>query len=318
MSIQISAIICALHHTAYLDKAIQSLINQTLPKEQYEIIVVSSGSIDETKMIGESFNHLENFRCIHEPIKGLSQARNMGWQDARGEYVAYLDDDAIASPEWLERIVNAFETIRPPPGGVGGKIIPIWEGKRPDWLSKQLEAPLTILNWGDRPIFLTEEYQYLAGANVSYRREILQNIGGFCTNLGRKGNTLLSNEERLLDRTLRKQGLGLYYDPKICVRHHIKVERLVKSWFYKRFFWQGVSDVILQYNIENAHNETKSKYLYRAMVNAFHFIIHPMNTVTIILPARTSSCVERKCSLYCRIGEIWTQTQIGVGQVKSN
>lgn len=310
MTIQISAVICALHRTTYLEKAIQSLIEQTLPKEEYEVIVVNSGSIDETKMIGESFNHLENFRCIHEPIKGLSQARNTGWQNAKGKYVAYLDDDAIACQEWLERIIKAFETVHPPPGSVGGKIIPIWEAKRPEWLSKQLEPSLTILDWADKPIFLTEAYHYLAGANVAYPREILQRFGGFSTSLGRKEGTLLSNEEILLSRCLKRHNLWSYYDPEICVQHHVPAERLVRRWFYRRYFWQGVSEEILQY-IESPKTGIKSRYLCRTMANVLRFISHPLNLLAILMPSKTSSWMERKCNSYSRIGQIWAQLRIG-------
>ena len=133
MSIRISAIICTLNRAAYLEKAIQSLADQTLPEEQFEIIVVDNGSTDNTKTMVEGFKHLENLRYIYEPIMGLSQARNTGWQNAQGDYVAYLDDDAIACPEWLERIVQAFDTVEPRPGSVGGKVIPVWEAERPAW-----------------------------------------------------------------------------------------------------------------------------------------------------------------------------------------
>ena len=228
MNVRISAIICTHNRSAYFKKAIQSLAEQTLPGEQYEVIVVDNGSTDDTKAIVESIKHFENLRYIYEPILGLSQARNTGWQNARGEYIAFLDDDAIACPEWVERIVEAFENVNPRPGSVGGKVIPIWEVERPAWLSKQMELPLTIVDWTDKASFLTEDHQHLRGCNISYPRETLQKAGGFSTSLGRKGINLLSGEEELLERRLKKQALGIYYDPEIYVYHHIPAERLAK------------------------------------------------------------------------------------------
>lgn len=315
MSIQISAVICTLNRAAYLEKAISSLVNQTLHCDLYEIIVVDSGSNDNTKVIIESFEHLGTFRFISEPIKGLSQARNTGWQNAHGKYIAFLDDDAIACPEWLSRIVKAFETVQPQPGSVGGKVIPIWEAKRPDWLSKQLELPLTIVDWVDKPTFLTEDYQDLRGTNVAYPRELLQRFGGFNTSLGRKGGTLLSNDEKLLNRCLKRHNLQRYYNPEICVQHHVPAERLVKQWFYKRYYWQGVSDEILQY-IETYQSGIKPHYLYRGVVNASCFFVNLRNLHTILIPANTRDQIERKCNSYNQLGHIWTQLRIGLGVVR--
>ena len=281
----------------------------------YEIIAVDNGSTDDTKAIVESFEHFENLRYIYEPILGLSQARNTGWQNARGEHVAFLDDDAIACPEWLERIVEAFEDVNPRPGSVGGKVIPIWEVERPEWLSKQMELPLTIVDWTDKASFLTEDYQHLRGCNIAYSRETLQKAGGFSTSLGRKGRSLLSNEEYFLERHLQKQNLGIYYDPEICVYHHIPAERLVKRWFYRRYFWQGVSNEILQY-IEAAQKEAHWRYLVRALVNAFRLIGYLAILLPILILTNSGARVARKCGLYARLGQILTRLRIGFGMVR--
>jgi glycosyltransferase involved in cell wall biosynthesis len=241
MAIKISAIICTYNRASYLRKAIQSLSEQTLNLESYEIIAIDNRSTDETKQIvTEEFACVPNLRYFYEPIQGLSQARNTGWQNASGEYIAYLDDDAIACPQWLEKILEAFETVRPQPGAVGGKIEPIWEAPRPSWLSDRTARGLTILDWSETPIFL-EKSQWLAGANVAYPKHLLQATNGFNTNLGRKGQKLLSCEENLLHEYLKNNGYQLYYHPAIAVRHHIPSSRLVKDWHLKRQYWNGIS-----------------------------------------------------------------------------
>ena len=314
MNVRVSAIICTHNRSAYLNKAIQSLADQTLPREQYEVIVVDNGSTDDTKAIVESLEHFGNLRYIYEPILGLSQARNTGWQNARGEYIAFLDDDAIACPEWLERVVEAFENVNPRPGSVGGKVIPIWEVERPAWLSKQMELFLSIVDWADKPILLTEDYQFLAGVNFACPCEILKAFGGFSTTLGRKGSKLLSGEEILLRDYLTEQNLENYYDPEIYVQHHIPAERLVKRWFYRRYFWHGVSNEILQY-IETSPKEAHWRYLGRALMNALGLI----RFLTILLPmlifTNSDSRVARKCGLYARLGKILTRLRIGFGMV---
>lgn len=316
MSIRVSVIICTLNHAACLQKAIQSLVDQTLPKEQYEIIVVDNGSTDNTKATVEGFKRFENLRYIYEPVLGLSQARNTGWQNAEGEYVAYIDDDAIACPKWLESIVTAFETVKPQPGSVGGKVIPVWEAERPAWLPKEMENAFAIVDRGDKPRFLTEEHEHHVGCNVVYQREILQECGGFNTNLGRKGTNLLSNDENLIRSYIRQHNLGIYYNPEICVEHLIPAERLVKRFFYRRAFWQGISDEILNY-LESRQRKSKWRYVHRAIVNTLSFVRQPIVLLWLLIrPANRASWFETKCGLCWWLGSIWGKLQIGFGRIR--
>ena len=252
MSIQISAIICTFNREAYLAKAIQSLVVQTLNNNLYEIIVVDNNSTDSTRnIVTEDFSHIKNLSYLFEPIQGLSQARNTGWKNATGEFVAYLDDDAIASPQWLENIILAFRTITPQPGVVGGKIEAIWEAPRPFWLSDKLARSLTIIDWSDQPKFFDDNREWLAGANIAYPKTLLEQSDGFNVNLGRKANSLISCEENLLHHHLKQQGYRIYYHPEISVQHHIHHSRLVKEWHFKRRYWGGFSSSILEIYISN-------------------------------------------------------------------
>ena len=261
MKQEISAVICTYNQADYLEKSLTSLASQTLQTERFEIIVVDNASQDHTKEIIQRIGPSRNFRYIYEPNPGLSFARNNGWKNASGEYVAFLDCDAVASPDWLERILDRFRSIQPKPAAVGGRIIPIWEGKRPDWLTMDLESYVGIIDWSDRPVFVGEKNAYyLAGSNVAYQRNILQKTAGFDVSLGRQGSRLLSNEEILLQKQMLLMNMPLFYDPGICIRHHVKSQCLHKGWFYRRFFWQGISDVIMEYQLSRLKGETWSSF----------------------------------------------------------
>ncbi len=194
MNIKISAIICTYNRASYLLEALSSLANQMIPLEEYEVIVVDNGSTDNTKQAISGFSMQPNIRYIYEFELGLSQARNTGWQNAKGEYIAYLDDDAIADQAWLAKIVEVFEIVKPQPGCIGGKVYPIWEAPRPYWLSDHLASWLAILDYSDTFTTL-DDPSCLVGANIAYPRHLLETLGGFKISLGRKGNNLLSNEE---------------------------------------------------------------------------------------------------------------------------
>jgi glucosyl-dolichyl phosphate glucuronosyltransferase len=260
--IRISAVICTLNRAEYLRQAVKSLVDQTLSKDQYEIIVVDNGSSDQTKQIVlEEFSDIPNIRYMYEPLLGLNLARNTGWKNAYGEYVAYLDDDAIASSQWLESILEGFETIKPVPGCVGGKIEPIWDGKRPDWLTDQLEIYLAVLNLSLEPV-LSYKQQVLAGVNMAISKQDLKDIGGFHPDLDRRGSNLLSNGDVLVQLKIMRRGKACYYHPKIVVQHHIHADRLTKEWFIKRMYWEGISTALLQEHLESL---SAGKKIWRLM-----------------------------------------------------
>ena len=245
-TVRISAVVCTLNRAAYLAKAVESLVNQTCPKDHYEIIVVDNGSTDNTREVVEQFSQHARIKYVYEPTEGLCQARNTGWQAAGGKYVAYLDDDAIAHPQWLETMLKAFETVKPAPASAGGSVVPIWESERPEWLTDRMLAAYAIVDWGNHARFLRPlDREHHVGCNVAYSREVLQECGGFNVNLGRKGRNLLSNDENLIRRYIDSHALGIYYDPKILVQHLVPKERLTRRFMLRRHFWQGISDVVL-------------------------------------------------------------------------
>jgi glucosyl-dolichyl phosphate glucuronosyltransferase len=242
--VRISAVVCTHNRAEYLRKALASLANQNLPPDQCEVVVVDNASTDNTRAVVEEFTHVPNLRYVFEPVPGLSQARNTGWRSARGEYVAYLDDDAIAAPDWLSCYLDAFEAFGEGAGSVGGRAELIWEAPRPDWLPDQLLTHFSLFHWSDQPVVLGKE-QWLSGCNLAYSRRVLERIGGFPTNLGRTGSSLMGNEENYVRRRLDSIGSGSVYDPRIAVRHHVPAQRLSQDWFRRVSFAQGTSEAVL-------------------------------------------------------------------------
>ena len=247
MSIQVSAVVCTHNRAGYLRKALQSLTAQTLDPASYEVLVVDNASTDNTRKVFDEFADRPNWRYLYEPVIGLSRARNTGWHNAHGEYVAYLDDDAVACHDWLAKLLEAFETIGPRPGCVGGRCLPEWEAPQPAWLSDNLLIAFSIFHYADRPIIVSGQ-QFLSGCNIAYPRNVLQALGGFREDLGRHGTNLLSNDESYLRWQLDAHGYCSVYHPEALVLHHIPASRLTKKWFRDRAFWQGVSDANMLYS----------------------------------------------------------------------
>ncbi len=239
----ISAVICTHNGSKTLSRAIDSLIRQHLHADSFEILIIDNGSTDPTRDIAYGFDTVKNLRYIFEPELGLSVARNTGWKNAEGEYVAYLDDDAIACSDWLEKILAAFHSV-PHAGAVGGRVEPVWETDPPQWIDNITGRFLSLLDWSEAPMVL-DDSKYLVGTNIAFPRTLLERFSGFPTDLGRKGASLISNEEIELIEKIKKENHVVYYDPAISVKHLIDSSRLHPYWFRQRFFSQGVSDAIL-------------------------------------------------------------------------
>ncbi|MGA7934587.1 MAG: glycosyltransferase [Kovacikia sp.] len=237
----ISVVICTYNRAARLSLTLEAMSKQTISASNFEVVVVDNRSTDNTLAICERYQEqLVNFRYIYEPIQGLSKARNTGWKSTQSPYIAYLDDDAIPCEEWIKSILEVFETVQPKPVGVGGPIYPLWEIPKPDWINSIAETLFTTLDAGNTPRwFGLNECPW--GANVVYRRDALEIAGGFHEQLGRKGQSLLSGEETLLNVTLTSQGERFYYSPQAWVRHWIPKERINPNWLVQRGYWQGRS-----------------------------------------------------------------------------
>ena len=251
MSVEISAVICTHNRAAYLRKAIRSLCEQTLDPGRYEVIIVDNGSTDDTKDVVLAAASLESTVCwIFEPALGLNNARNTGWRNAVGEYVAYLDDDAVANPDWLERILDAYQKGRPMLGCVGGRIEPIWEAPRPAWLTDWLAIWLAVSDRLEEPVY-SETQQLLAGANMALPRALVEAEGGFSPRLDRTGRSLMSNGDVMMQLRTMRRGYACFYDPAIAVKHHIHASRLTKKWFVRRLYMEGVSGAIMLVDIDS-------------------------------------------------------------------
>jgi glycosyltransferase involved in cell wall biosynthesis len=238
---KIAAIICTHNRDQYLGAAIDSLLAQDYP--DYEILVVDNASTDSTREIVEKRLSHPNLKYIYEPILGLSAARNRGAKETTTPILAYLDDDAVASPQWLRILVNAYET-QEKLAIAGGKITLIWpEGvTHPQWISQELSGNLGTYDLGDEVVYITQAGMTPRGLNYSLRRTFLDQIGGFDLNLGRVGKNLLSNEELQMTSMALQKGWQVAYLPDALVAHNVAPERISPNWFFKRSWWQGISE----------------------------------------------------------------------------
>ena len=236
----ISAIICTHNRDTYLGAAIDSLLTQDYA--HYEVIVVDNASTDTTKAVVEARLPHERLSYIYETTLGLSVARNAGAVAAKGDILAYLDDDAEATVGWLAALAEIYQ-VNDKVAIAGGKVTLLWppDTHPPAWLSIGMSGNLGLYDLGDELFPITEPGLTPRGLNYSIRKAFLDQIGGFDPNLGRVGKNLLSNEELYMTQQALQLGWQVMYSPKALVAHNVAPERMLRGWFLKRSWWQGIS-----------------------------------------------------------------------------
>lgn len=238
----ISAIICTHNREQYLGAAIDSLLNQQC-SVTFEVIVVDNASSDRTHTLVHDRLPHPLLTYVYEPVTGLSVARNTGARTAQGQILAYLDDDAIASPDWLQALWNLYQQYEDV-AIAGGRTSLIWpDGVQPPrWMSTELSGSLGLYDLGDTLTFIENPGQTPRGLNYSLRRTFWESIGGFDSQLGRVGKQLLSNEELQMTEKALEAGWRVAYIPNAHVAHNVAPERLHQTWFLNRSWWQGISE----------------------------------------------------------------------------
>ncbi|MEM7579413.1 MAG: glycosyltransferase [Mastigocoleus sp.] len=239
---RISAIICTHNRDNYLGAAIDSLLEQDCSID-FEVLVIDNASSDRTRaVVEERLNH-PRLKYIYESTVGLSVARNTGAQNSSGEIIAYLDDDAVASKAWLQTLYSAFQDNQRL-AIAGGKVTLLWQKgmQAPKWLSSGLAANLGAYDLGDKLVYIENPGLTPRGLNYSIRRNFLDEIGGFDTNLGRVGKNLLSNEELQMTELALEKGWLVAYIPDAIAAHNVSPERVKPGWFFQRGWWQGISE----------------------------------------------------------------------------
>ena len=189
------------------------------------------------------FGHREDVvtHCNDEN-RGLLVSRNNGAEVATGDVVAFLDDDAVAHPEWVARLVVAYEDHDAI--AAGGKMTPLWVDGEPRFLPEEhyYLIGVTHRGFGDG-VDTPGEVRNTNGSNLSFRREVFLDLGGFDANIGgRKGDAnLQGGETELCERLRAEYDQGVYYVPDAEVAHKVFAYRTEPRWLLDRAFWQGYS-----------------------------------------------------------------------------
>ncbi len=242
---KITVIICTFNRCQSLAKALDSVATITLPEsEEWEVLVVDNNSRDQTRDVVEDFcrRYPNHFRYLFEPRQGKSWALNSGIQEARGDVLAFVDDDVTVESTWLQNLTGGLWSGEW--AGAGGRILPQWPCTPPSWLPEKEwfgRAPLTIFDVGPDAGPLTDAP---FGTNMAFHRRVFEKYGIFRTDLGPGPNgKIRNNEDTELGRRLLAAGERLKYEPKAVVHHSVPQNRLKRGYFLTWWFNKGRADI---------------------------------------------------------------------------
>ncbi len=243
--VKLSIIVCTYNRDDFISFCLESLKNQTLECNKYEIVLINNNSTDNTENICLKFqkdNPDINFNYKVEKKQGLSAARNRGLKEACSSVVSFIDDDTIICQDYAKEAVLFYDRNRDVLA-LGGKILPKFESTKPVWMSKYLKPLMSVIDLGDKEKPFPKG-AFPIGANMIFKKEIFNSVGFFDENLGRTEKKMLGSEEKDIFTKLRKKGGKIYYSPKPWVYHQVPDRRLTMEFVKKQAIGIGFSERI--------------------------------------------------------------------------
>jgi glycosyltransferase involved in cell wall biosynthesis len=240
---RVSVVVCTYTMDMYnhIRDTAEAVFDQTY--EDVELVLIADGDEEVHEAMQADYGTRDDVQIgCNEENRGLSYSRNHGLELATGDVVAFLDDDAVPADDWVAKLVEGYD--RHDALAVGGKMTPIWVHGKPQFLPEEFYWLVGVTQRG----FPDEEREVrnTFGSNISFRRDVLVELGGFDESLGRKGNAQVQGEEtELAARMYEEYGERVWYVPDAEVGHKVFEYRTDRQWLVKRAFWQGYSKRVM-------------------------------------------------------------------------
>ena len=236
-----SVVICAYTEQRWDDvlAAVRSVQEQSVPPLEILLVIDHNPALLERLAV-----ELPEVRVVpNQQERGLSGGKNTGVALARGTVIAFLDDDAVAEPDWLKAMAAAY--TRPEVAGVGGMTRPLWETGRPRWFPEEFDwvVGCTFIGRDPGPV------RNVLGGNASFRREVFAAAGGFPTGIGRTSASTrplgCEETEFCIRVSHRLPGAVFLYEPLAVIWHRAPAARERFRYFLSRCYAEGLSKALV-------------------------------------------------------------------------
>ena len=259
---RVSIIICTCNRADHLRLTLASMASVCVPKTMpTELIVVDNASTDHTAEVVRSCR-LPNMivRCIHEPKRGLSHARNTGIVRTEGKIILFTDDDVRPPKNWLLMMVDPI--LSGEADVVGGGLTMAEHLKR-FWMETTHIATLSCTDAYDKASFTG-----IIGGNMGFSRSVISKVPAFDTELG--AGALGFSEESLFTHQATKAGFRSKVMLHIAMEHHFDPSRLTRASFMKAAVNSGRSQAYLAHHWEHQVISDASIRFAKLRLRAFY------------------------------------------------
>ena len=230
---QVTIVICTYNRSELLPETLPSIANQTLDETFFNVLFVNNNSTDNTQEIIKKFclEH-QNAQSVNEPNQGLSHARNRGFAESKTKWIAYIDDDAKISENYMELLVTTIDKYDF--DCIGGLYLPWYKYGKPNWYLDKYASNGKLL-----PKAGLIKNRYASGGVLSVKKSILEQLGGFPSTLGMHGKKIAYGEEIHLQDSMRKMGYKIGFNPELIIYHLVSRSKMSPWWFVMRGFAEG-------------------------------------------------------------------------------
>lgn len=232
--------VCTYNRANYLPRLINSLRQQesSIP---FEILVVNNNSADDTEEVLRELVQLDGacLRFVNETNQGIVHARNRAIEESKNStYLAFIDDDEMPGPTWLNAAVDALS--REQAECVGGQIRVQLPGReRLGWLEDGLLPFLGEVKNGPDSFWITDPSTPVWSGNVAYQTSIFSDGLRFDHRYNRLGHTIGGGSDAIMFYSLLERGARIRYRPDMVIEHLVEKWRLKRSYFLKIHYMDG-------------------------------------------------------------------------------
>jgi glycosyltransferase involved in cell wall biosynthesis len=231
--VDFTVLICTRDRTESLKQTLAALESLQF-NGTFEVLVVDNGPTDATRALTDEMNlaSATEYRYLPCPVRGKSHALNLGVRAARGECIAFTDDDAIPRRDWLTRLSDTF--TQHGADWAYGRVEPRWLSEPPRWFTPELNGLFALLDHGSATFVAKGDTPEFIGVNCAVRRSAILALGEYRVDLGPTSSLGGGGEDSDMFTRALLAGQRVVYDPQVVVEHMIAAERTTRAFHRRR------------------------------------------------------------------------------------
>jgi glucosyl-dolichyl phosphate glucuronosyltransferase len=235
----LSVILCTYNRAESLRKTLETFWRLVVPPDlNWELLLVDNNSRDHTREVIHGFAQASQFTVnyVFAKAQGRSNALNAGIAAAKGDILAFTDDDVLLHPDWLANMTKTFQDLDC--AAVAGRIIPLWDHPKPSWLEMEEQQVVVHFEFGEETKPLNRPPM---GANSAFRRNMFLKYGLFRQDLGVSSSQRITCEDTEFGFRLLRAGEKIVYCANAIIFHPVDPSRITREYFLIWFYNDGRS-----------------------------------------------------------------------------